>query len=66
MAEESDNALEEQPAMEDVEDLEDNEIPRTESPMHKDDFPATSEEIRGLRRVARVVPQIASEFAEER
>jgi hypothetical protein len=31
-----------------------------------DDAPHTAEELRGLRRVARALPQLAQEFAEER
>jgi len=65
MVDEFGNALDEQPAIE--EDGEDeNEMPRSESPSHDDDLPATSEEIRGLRRVARALPHIAREFADER
>lgn len=65
MVEGFDNTQEKQPAMKDGKDSKKNEIPWTESSMHKDDLPATSEEIHRLRQVAHVIPQIASEFTEE-
>ena len=63
-ADEFGNALKEQPALEDSEET--GEFPPSTTPFHDDDLPATPEEIRGLRRVARAVPRIASEFADER
>lgn len=51
----------------DEEGDEEEEISRPESPPHvEDDLPATAEEIRGLRRVARTVPKIAKDFADKR
>lgn len=63
MVDEFGNALPDQPA---TEDNEEDEMPPNDSPLQDDDLPATLEEIRGLRRVARAVPHIAKELADDR